>query len=107
MNVYRLLISILVAVGNRAMVRGDTVITVAINSRIETPFCNLFQTKGYNKDSSIKIEDVESLVQDAGKAVYVKICKAGGRKLSKFVLLLSLCFNLSAKLLSVVNEPLT
>ncbi|CBJ34141.1 conserved unknown protein [Ectocarpus siliculosus] len=39
------------------------------------------QTKGYPKESSIKIEDVEKLFSDAGKANYVKICKAGGNKL--------------------------
>ncbi|CAM9223724.1 unnamed protein product, partial [Ectocarpus sp. 8 AP-2014] len=44
------------------------------------------QTKGYPKDSSIKIEDVEKLFSDAGKANYVKICKAGGNKLSKIFL---------------------
>ncbi|CAM9134525.1 unnamed protein product [Ectocarpus sp. 12 AP-2014] len=40
------------------------------------------QTKGYPKESSIKIEDVEKLFSDAGKANYVKICKAGGNKLT-------------------------
>eukprot|EP00752_Nemacystus_decipiens_P009062 g8091.t1 len=40
------------------------------------------QTKGYKKDSSITIEDVEKLFAETGKARYVKICKAGGNKLT-------------------------
>ncbi|CAM9577423.1 unnamed protein product, partial [Laminaria digitata] len=39
------------------------------------------QTKGYSKDSNVTIEDIEKLFADVGKAVYVKICKVGGRKL--------------------------
>lgn len=43
------------------------------------------QTRGYDKDSKIKIEDVEKLFADTGKTKYVKICKAGGSKLSECV----------------------
>lgn len=42
------------------------------------------QTKGYPKDSKINIEGVEKLFAETGKASYVKICKAGGRKLSEY-----------------------
>lgn len=43
----------------------------------------LLQTTGYPKDSWVKIEDVEKLFSDAGKAKYVKIMKTRGIKLSK------------------------
>lgn len=41
------------------------------------------QTKGYQKDARITIEDVEKLFAETGTAKYVKICKAGGNKLSE------------------------
>lgn len=41
------------------------------------------QTKGYKKDASIKIEDVEKLFAETGKAKYVKICRVAGSKLSE------------------------
>ena len=41
------------------------------------------QTKGYKKDAKMKIEDVEKLFEETGKAVYVKICRAGRSKLSE------------------------
>lgn len=41
------------------------------------------QTKGYNKEASIKIEDVEKLFAETGTARFVKICRAGGCKLSE------------------------
>eukprot|EP00903_Cladosiphon_okamuranus_P020900 g19193.t1 len=40
------------------------------------------QTTGYKKDSSIKIEDVEKLFADTGKARFVKICRVGGSRLT-------------------------
>lgn len=45
---------------------------------------NPSQTKGYKKDSGVKIEDIEKLFAEVGKAIYVKICKVSGRKLSKW-----------------------
>ena len=43
----------------------------------------IVQTKGYKKDASIKIEDVEKLFAETGKAKYVKICRVAGSKLSE------------------------
>lgn len=48
-----------------------------------------FQAKGWDKDCDITIEAAEELFEKAGKAAYVKICRAGGKsgekkKLSEF-----------------------
>lgn len=50
------------------------------------------QAKGFDKDCALSIEGVEELFKDAGKTVYVKICRTGGRhgekkKLSEFFFL--------------------
>lgn len=36
----------------------------------------------------MKIDDVEALFCEVGKSNYVKVCRAGGRKISEFVPLL-------------------